>query len=495
MAHASGDAPHVPSFLVESDAAHLRARLAQVLDYMHDGFLVVSPDWRIVYVNRTAARLLQQPPDQLQGRSVWDAFPEAVGTRFHLEYQRVLDTGEPATFEAEYTPLDVRFSVRAHRCPEGIEIFFLDIKEEYLARQRIREQASLLDQASDAIVVRTLDHVVTYWNQAAARLYGWSAEEAVGRSTIELMKADLAEMEAINAAVLAYGQWSGERKQRTRTGGPVLVEESHTLVRDAEGRPHRVLCIKTDVTQQRRVQSELMRMQRMESLGTLAGGIAHELNNTLAPVVMGIEAIQGEPCVSEVREVLDLIAESAKKASELVDVVQAFARGAEGERRQVDVAQLVTSVGQMVRDTFPTSIAVATVVAPHLWPVTGDRAQLRQALLNLCVNARDAMPGGGALRIVADNVVLDAESAAGIRGVAPGPHVRVEIADTGAGIPPDIVDRIFEPFYSTRRGGDRNGLGLAVVHTVVRSHRAGITVQSEAGRGSTFRLYLPATPA
>src|SRR5690606_24755849 len=279
------------------------------------------------------------------------------------------------------------------------------------------EQASMLDQARDAIVVRTLDDVVTYWNAAAERLYGWSADEAIGRTTLELMNSDVSELERINAAVLEHGQWSGERTQRTRAGAAIIVEDSHTLVRDAEGRSHRVLCIKTDVTQQRRVQAELMRVQRMESLGTLAGGFAHELNNTLAPVVMGIEALQGVHCVDEVREVLDLIEQGATRATELVGQVLAFARGMDGERQPIDIAQLVASVDQMVRDTFPSNVAITTTVAPHLWTVVGDRTQYRQALLNLCTNARDAMPGGGTLRLSVGNVLLDAEAAAAIPGV------------------------------------------------------------------------------
>ncbi len=484
-----------PSFVVEADAANLRARLTHILEYMTDGFLVIGRDWRIVHVNRAAARLLQQPAPRLIGRDIWEAFPEAVGSRFHAEYQRVLDTGEPACFDAEYVPLDVRFSVRAHPCAEGVEVYFLDIKEQVLAREHIREQAALLDQARDAIFVRTLDNVVTYWNHAAARLYGWTAEEIVGGTTLGRINPEGAQLDVINAALREHGVWSGDITQVTRSGATLVVNCSHTLVRDADGQPHRVLCINTDATQQRRAQAGLMRAQRMESLSTLAGGFAHELNNTLAPIVMGLDALKDEPCAAELGDVLDVAMQSTRRAAEMVGQVLAFSQGIAGEHELLDLRRIVTGVASMMRDTLPRSMSVTTSIPPHLWRVVGDAGQCRQALVNLCLNARDAMPDGGQLRLAVENALLDAEEAAAVDGLSAGPYVRIEVTDTGTGMPASVVARIFEPFYSTHGLGDRAGLGLAMVDTIVRSHRGGIRVASEVGSGSTFFIYLPADPS
>lgn len=484
----------LPTFVAQGDVDHLRARLTHVLEYMTDGFAILDPDWRFVYANRAAVRLLQRPVQTLLGQVVWELFPEAIDTRFYVEYHKVMETGEPACFDAEYAPLDVCFSVRVHRCNEGIEVYFLDIKEQFRAHARIQEQASLLDQARDALIVRTLDNVVTYWNQAAARLYGWSAEEAVGRTTLELMNSESDEISSVNQSLLEHGVWSGELRQVSRSGARLLIKSSHTLVRDAAGQPSRVFCINTDVTEERRLLADLMRAQRMESLATLAGGLAHELNNTLAPVVMGLDALKDEPCASAIGDDLDVIAHGASRAAEMVAQVLAFSRGLAGEHDRVDLSEVVASVGIMMRDSMPRSVAVTTAICPNLWAVLGDASQCRQALLNLCLNARDAMPDGGDLRLSADNVTLDAEAAAA-KGLAAGSYVQLAVADTGSGISPAIIDRIFEPFFSGAGVGERTGLGLAMVHAIVRSHGGAVAVDSKIGVGSTFRIYLPVARA
>lgn len=244
-----------------------------------------------------------------------------------------------------------------------------------------------------------------------------------------------------------------------------------------------------------RQQSEMqfLRAQRLESIGTLAGGIAHDLNNVLAPILMGIDLLD-DACTQDIhREILDVIRQGAQRGAAMVRQVLSFARGVEVNRTAVDVGRLAGEVWKLVRDTFDRNITVRLQRLPELWPVEGDPTQLHQVLLNLCVNARDAMPAGGELLIAADNLVLDEQFAAAHPRARAGRYVRLSVHDTGEGIPPENLQRIFDPFFTTKEVGQGTGLGLSTVQGIVRSHGGFLEVESSVGKGSSFRLYLPVT--
>jgi PAS domain S-box-containing protein len=356
---------------------------------------------------------------------------------------------------------------------------------------RLAEQASLLDKAQDAIVVRDLEHHITYWNKSAERLYGWTAEEALGTTARDLQPDPAAFDEAMRH-LLAEGDWVGELAQVRRDGRPLTVESRWTLVRDAAGQPAEVLVINTDITERTELERQFLRAQRLESIGTLAGGIAHDLNNVLTPIMMAIGMLTERERDPERLDILATLEASARRGADMVQQVLSFARGVEGRREQVDVAAVIRDVERIVNDTFLKNIEAVTAIPDDLWTVSGDPIQLHQVLLNLCVNARDAMPAGGRLRISAANVVLDAAfTGAHIHAVA-GPHVLLEVQDNGEGIAPQIAERIFEPFFTTKDVSKGTGLGLSTSLAIVKSHGGFILVDSAAGRGTTFSVYLPA---
>ena len=371
------------------------------------------------------------------------------------------------------------------------------------AEQKIREQAALLDTANDAIYVCSLEGVILYWNQGAERLYGWSSAEALNKPLASLFPIGVDAANLLEQALLKMGSWSGERRRITKDGRPIIVYSRMSIVRDADGRPKSVFAISSDITERKALEAQMLRGQRMESLGALASGIAHDLNNVLAPVVLGAQllrsAVKGE---GELRTLSD-IETSARRGAEIVRQVLTFARGVEGERLALQPRHLLDEMEAIAANTFPKNIQVETEIAPNLWPVHGDVTQLHQALMNLCINARDAMPDGGTLTLRASNVE-DIERARFPTGGAqvwiasdskPGPHVLLCVADTGTGIAPEILDKIFEPFFTTKAVGKGTGLGLSTVLGIVRSHGGIVRVLSEPGRGSTFELYFPATPA
>jgi two-component system, cell cycle sensor histidine kinase and response regulator CckA len=373
-----------------------------------------------------------------------------------------------------------------------------DITERKRGEERIREQAALLDEARDAIVVRDLDDRTLFWNKGAERLYGWKGEEAVGRAARELgflNEANAAEFDEGRRAVLERGEWAGELRQRTRTGEEVTVESRWTLMRGDDGGPKSILAINTDVTERKKVEAQLLRAQRMESIGTLAGGIAHDLNNILSPILMSIQMLQLKVEDPTAGQWLELLQTNAERGADMVRQVLSFARGVEGERVTLQPKHLVKEVIKILKDTLPKSIEIKCDVPPDLWTVSADATQVHQVLMNLCVNARDAMAQGGELVIRAENVTLDEAYARMHIEAKPGRFVVVTVADTGAGMSPEVLNRIFEPFFTTKEVGKGTGLGLSTAMTIVRSHGGFINVYSEPHKGTRFAVYLPAAEA
>ncbi len=247
-----------------------------------------------------------------------------------------------------------------------------------------------------------------------------------------------------------------------------------------------------DLTERKRLERQFLRAQRMEGIGTLAGGIAHDLNNVLAPILMSIESLRDSVTSSHDLDLLVTLQRSAQRGAELVKQVLSFARGVEGERMIVNPIPLARDLVRVIGDTFPKSVLVQIRHDRDLWKVMGDATQINQVLLNLCVNARDAMPAGGTLTIRMTNAVLDDTYAGMNPESVPGAYVVIEVEDTGTGIAPEARDRIFEPFFTTKEIGKGTGLGLSTTLAIVKSHHGFINVYSELGSGTRFKVYLPA---
>ena len=493
-----------------------------------------------------------------------------------------------------------------------------DLKQ---AVDRVAEQAALIDEVPDAIVVSDLQNRLVSWSRGAERMYGWTAAEVLGRPLPQILETHSAGVVRSFESVLKDGEWSGELERTTRSGEVLTVDSRSTLLRGQEGQPRGVLTVEADistrkraelqlneseeryrllfdrnphptwvydvetlkflavneaaimhygysrdeflsmtikdirppeevaellrivevkrdtttpqifgvfkhlkkdgsvieaeiasceidysgreasliiavdVSERRRIEQQFLRAQRMESIGTLASGIAHDLNNILMPVMMGTALLKRDNPSKEGLRAIENMQRSASRGKDLVQQVLSFARGVEGSRVPVHMRDIVREVRSIVKSTFPKNIELHVDVAPDLWWVDGDPTQLNQVLLNLCVNARDAMPNGGLLTISAKNETIDEQYASMHRDVAAGPHVMIEVEDDGVGIAPHVVDRIFEPFYTTKDLGNGTGLGLSTVAAIVRSHKGLATVHSEVGQGSKFRVHLPARPA
>ena len=368
-----------------------------------------------------------------------------------------------------------------------------DITERKRAEEQIREQAELLDQAQDAIMVRDLQHKILFWNKSAEKIYGWPASEVIGKNAEEIiLKERSRQFDAARVAVIADGEWNGEMRQVRRDGSEIIVESRWTLVRDEREQPKAILVINTDVTEKKRMEAQFLRAQRMESIGTLAGGIAHDLNNVLSPIVMAVDMLQLKATDDASKRWLDVLRTNAERGGNMVRQVLSFARGIEGERVALQPKHLIKEIVKILRETLPKSIEISFQLPDNLWIISADATQMHQVLMNLCVNARDAMPEGGSISIKAENVYLDENYARMHIEAKAGRFVVISVADTGPGMSPEIQSRIFEPFFTTKEMTKGTGLGLSTALTIVKSHGGFINVYSELHKGSVFALYLPA---
>ena len=440
---------------------------------------------------------LVENEDLVVASKVADHFPDApclafMNAQAFVGRRLVNAAGEPIgfLFALFREPLKVSDFIAS-----ALHIFAIRVAAE-LERQevevRLREQASLLDKARDAIMVLALDHRILYWNQSAARLYGWTGGESLGRSVAEHLYPDPSPFLAAAEITVARGEWVGEIDQVTKSGERKVVEGHWSLVRDDKGSPKSILAINTDITARRELERQFLRAQRMESIGTLAGGIAHDLNNVLAPIMMSIDLLRNFVSDETGVEVLDMIQVSTRRGAEMVSQVLSFARGVEGHREELRFEPIAKDLARIVRETFPKNIDLGVILQPDLRRISADATQLHQVLLNLCVNARDAMPDGGHIIIKAENQMIDDRFAAMTLNAKPGPYLRIEIEDTGHGIPAEIIDKLFDPFFTTKEIGKGTGLGLSTSLAIVKSHGGFILVDSEPGGGARFGVYLPA---
>ncbi|MEC4819655.1 MAG: response regulator, partial [Scytonema sp. PMC 1069.18] len=362
--------------------------------------------------------------------------------------------------------------------------------------QQTREQAALLDITTDAIIVKDLDKQIRFWNKGAEHLYGWLAQEAIGKNVdVLLYRSETAsQLQNIQQSLAECGSWQGELSQVDKEGNVLIVSSRWTLMRDRDGKPKSILTVNTDITEKKQLESQVLRAQRLESIGTLAGGIAHDLNNILTPILATAQLLQLKlPNTDErTQRMFQAIESNAKRGAALVKQVLQFARGVDGKRTIVPVKNLFSEIEQMVHETFPKSIKISTQVEPNLWAVFGDATHLHQVLMNLVVNARDAMPNGGILSLSAENIFVDEHYARTHLEASVGSYIKITVADTGIGMEMEVVDRIFEPFFTTKEFGKGTGLGLSTVRGIIKSHSGFVAVRTQLGQGTEFKVFLPA---
>jgi two-component system, cell cycle sensor histidine kinase and response regulator CckA len=378
-------------------------------------------------------------------------------------------------------------------CCNGRLYIFEDITVRKSDEHQIRVRAALLDITNDAIVLRDLAHKTLLWNQGAEKLYGWKTEEVIGKNAKEILyRGKPSQFSEIYNTVLNKGFWQGELARTTKYGKEIIVESRWTLVYDEHLEPKSILTIDTDITQRKQLEKQFLRVQRMESIGTLASGIAHDLNNVLSPIVMSAQLLKNNFHDQGNLQILEIVENNAKRGADLVKQVVSFVGGMEGNRTIVQLQNLILEIKQMIEQTFPKTITFQHEIQSDLLSICGDNTQLHQVLVNLCLNARDAMLNGGLLTIKAENIIVDKSYVSMNIEACVGSYVLLTVTDTGIGIDRENLERIFDPFFTTKEFGKGTGLGLSSVMGIIKGHGGFINVSSRIGKGTTFKVYLPA---
>ncbi len=460
----------------------------------------------VLEANRTALEAIAATPADVIGQAFWltpwwthspdlqnqlqqAVIQAATGQLVRFEAKHFLADGSYITVDFSLSPIIDEIGKVIMLIPEG-----RDISSRKAAEQKIQEQASLLDVTTDAIIVRDLNNQVQFWNKGAESIYGWSATEIIGLTTRQFFQTDISpEVILASEIVRKEGTWQGELRQLTKTGEEVIVASRWTLIRNEADHPKSILSVDTDITNQKLLEQQFLRVQRLESLGTLATGIAHDLNNVLTPIVGIAQLLPNTlPNLDERNQrLLNMLVESSRRGSNLVKQILTFARGLDGQRTVLQVRHILAEIISVARQTFPRSIEIILDLdTTDLWLVSVDATQIHQVLMNLFVNARDAMPNGGSITATAKNLVLnDTETTVPINPPA-GSYVVITVTDTGVGIDSEAINKIFNPFFTTKETG--TGLGLSTVLGIIKAHNGFIDVHSEVGQGTCFTMYLPA---
>ncbi len=478
------------------------ARLSATLRAISDGIVFVDHDDVITFLNPRAVEMVGLSEAALLGTSAWTLFPDAVAAGFHDSFNRARSSGNRDVHRALLAARNRWVETTSYPTVDGLAIYVRDVTEDERARWESRQsqaqlvqQGRLLDSARDAMIVRDLDNRVQYWNRAAADLYGWSADEVQGRWVGDLIYPDAAVLQRATDEVLRVGYFVEEVEQRTRDGRTILVDCRWQRIDDDLGNPVSIFAVNTDVTEARREQTDRLRAQRLESLGTLAGGIAHDLNNVLTPVLMSVQLLAHNERDSGRLELLSTMEAAVKHGADMIRQVLSFARGVEGQRIPVNTSTLLDELVTFARDLLATNVKLEVHRLESMPTIVGDPTQLMQVLVNLVTNARDAMDADGTLRIDTELITIDSEYYSVSHTVTPGLYLGISVDDSGHGMTDDVALRIFEPFFTTKAADRGTGLGLSSSLAIVRSHHGFMQVSSEVGRGTRFTVGLPVDAA
>jgi two-component system, cell cycle sensor histidine kinase and response regulator CckA len=372
------------------------------------------------------------------------------------------------------------------------------------AEQALRESEERFRQLAENISESVFwmsdpkSHQMLYVSPAFDRIWGGSSEKLYadfGEWIEAIIPEDRQRIQTNFFEHSLLGNYDEEYRIMRPDGSTRWIRDRGFPIQDLNGTPYRAVGIAEDITDRKLTEVALRRTERLESLGTLASGIAHDLNNVLTPIV-GIAQLlplQFSSPNEQTQKLLQILSTSANRGADLVKQILTFTRGIEGKPASTQIDVLLDEIQKVIRQVFPKNIEIVSHLPPNVRPIVADATLLHQVFMNLCVNARDAMPTGGRLSITAENVAIDENCTRMNLDARVGTYVMVAIADTGAGIPQNILDRIFDPFFTTKEIGKGTGLGLATAIGIVKSHRGFIHVSSKVGEGSQFKVYLPAT--
>ncbi|MEX2332955.1 MAG: PAS domain-containing protein, partial [Pseudohongiella sp.] len=480
----------------------LSRQLQQTLESISDAFFLIDKNWCFGYMNTQAEILLQRRRDDLQGKHIWDEFPAARDSDFRRNYELAVSEQRTVRFTEYYPePLNAWFDVSAYPTDDGLAVYFRDVTERVAREESLRisnERFSLIAKATnDVIWDWEFNNNTIWWNENLLTVFGHDPDKVEPGSeswTHRIHVDDRARvLKGIRAVINGTGtSWQDQYRFMHASGAARTVSDRGFVIRDAHGQAIRMVGSMTDISDSVEMNERLQQAQKLEAVGQLTGGVAHDFNNLLT-VILGNAELLSEQLTDQqqLRILAEMTATAAERGAELTNRLLAFARRQPLEPRNVDVNKLIRNMDSLLRRTLQESIDIETVYAGGLWLSEVDPGQLEGALLNLAINARDAMPTGGKLTIETRNTLLDQDYADNHDEVQAGQYVMISVSDTGSGMAPEVVQKAFEPFFTTKQIGKGSGLGLSMVFGFAKQSLGHVKIYSEIGEGTTVKLYLP----
>jgi PAS domain S-box-containing protein len=465
-----------------------------ILGTAMDGFWVLDDQGNILEVNSAYCSLSGYLPEELVGQhlSMFDCLQEHHAAYLHNGQQEGANRFETQhrTKDGQRVDLDVNVSKSASRDDLRHYVFFRDVSEQKAAEKRMRLLSACLSVAENTVVISDAEQRIDWVNDAFCRISGYRKDEAYGKTTAEIFQPEVESPEAsrsLERARLNGVPWRGELTNLKKDGTPFTVDATLTPLKNEQGAVTHYIGILQDISEKKELERLFLRAQRLESLGSLTSGIAHDLNNILSPIMMSAELLRASVSKEENRRMADVIMKSAERGGDLLKQLLGFARGSTAEKQTLPPGPLIKETFKMYQETFPKNIKMQLDLDPDLPSVSIEPSNVAQVIGNLMINAKDAMPKGGTLTLKASREHLEEKEPT----ARMGSFVRIQVADTGTGIGPENIDMVFEPFFTTKPEGKGTGLGLATCMNIVNSHGGFMEVHSEEGHGTKMEVFLP----
>jgi PAS domain S-box-containing protein len=470
---------------VQKELTERDANLRAILENISDGILVVDDKWVIVYANPAAGNMLGTPPEKL------------VGQKFEQDITHIQPEEIPLPRRAGgpgFAEMHIAETTWADKKSWIISLRDITKRKEAEGARLLLETA--INHAVECIFITDRQNRITYVNRAFEKITGYSADEVLGKTPgfLQSGEHDREFYQDLKSTIYNGRPWQGYLINRKKDGSLYEVQATIAPIHDASGKVSHFVSVHRDVTREREFERRQQQNQRLEAIGVLAGGIAHDFNNLLTPIIGYTElSLSKLPPDSPVRDDLEQVLLAAKRATDLVRQILAFSSQQQYERKPISVGLAVKEVLKLLRATLPATIEIKQKIDDSAGTVVIDPTEIQQVIMNLCTNAYQAMPEGGVLTVELKEMTIERDVIGLIPDLPPGKYLKLSVSDTGCGIPRDIIDKIFEPYFTTKGEGRGTGLGLFTTYSIVRSCGGSITVYSEPGKGTVFHVYLPVT--
>ena len=462
---------------------------------------------RFTFANKRCCESLGKPIEDILGKTDFDFHPYAIAAKYRRDDVKVMESGRPLELVEEHRLASGKWSyMQVVKTPLvgfdqnilGVQVIFWDVTERRQAEEQVRKLSRAVDQSPVSIVITDPAGLIEYVNPKFTKVTGYEPQDVLGQNPRVLKGGHTSDEDYRRLwETIAQGhEWRGEFHNRKKNGELYWESASISPILDADGRTTHFLAVKEDITERKRLEEELRQALKMQAVGQLAGGVAHDFNNILAAIMMQLGMLRGSALLApETCDLLQDLEAGAKRAANLVRQLLLFSRRSVMDVKVVDLNELVENLLKMLRRLIGENISIDFVQAAGLLQLKADPGMLEQVMMNLVVNARDAMPKGGRITIRTGLMPIDATLAKAHPSRRAGAFIRLSVTDTGCGMDESTLKRIFEPFFTTKEVGKGTGLGLPTVEGITAQHGGWVEVESRLGEGTSFHVLLPGLPA